>query len=128
MSRRRSTPPTYTRTSEPGAHHSCPPPAPPPRKPYPHHYSRSDIERIAHQLAMVWDEQHNVRLGPQVAKLCEAGLRMLLSEPTRKEVMDILRCERCAPDPDGPACAACVARTNEIVRIFQDQRRKDWSL
>ena len=95
---------------------------------YPPLYSRADIERIADRLAMVWDEQRGVRLGPQVAKLCEEGLRMLLSEPTRKQVMDIIRCERCAPDPDGPACSGCVARTNEIVRIFQDQRRKDWSL
>jgi len=93
---------------------------------YPAHYSRADIERIADRLARNWNEKRGVRLGPEVAKLCETGLRMLLSEPSRERLMTVLCGRLNCPDKDN--CDPCADKAREIVRMYQDERRKDWSL
>jgi len=126
MSRRRTTPPTYTWTGEPTPHHATPRSRTEPWPHYPRNYSRQDIERIANRLAMNWDQRRGVRLGPEVAKLCETGLRMLLSEPSRDRLMTVLCGRLNCPDKDN--CDPCADKAREIVRMYQDERRTDWSL
>jgi len=92
----------------------------------PGHYGRDDVERIADRLAMNVRDRRYVRVSPRVAKLCEDGLRMLLSEPSRERLMTVLCGRLNCPDKDN--CDPCADKAREIVRMYQDERRKDWSL